>query len=127
MKRFILLSLLLFVIVNGVIVLLRTRLPGWNVAVDPLEYGNAWLFVITMLAFALEVKGVRQANSYAFFRFVYTGMLLKLFLSAGVVLLYALIDRAVLSKGVVLSWLVMYIGYTGIEVKELVRAGKVKQ
>jgi uncharacterized membrane protein len=127
MNRFLVRSLLLFAIFSGLVAMLKSHLPAWNVQPDPLYYGNTWLFVVTTLAFFLEVKGVRQANAYAFFRYVYSGMLLKLFLSVGVVLIYALMDRAALTRGVVLMWLVMYIGYTGLEVMELIRAGKVKQ
>lgn len=127
MKRFLLASFGLFVLANGLVFALKGPLGTWNVAPAPVLYGNAWLFGITLLAFYLELKGVRQTNAYAFFRYVYTGMLLKLFLSVGVVLLYALTDRSALTRGVVLLWLLLYIGYTGLEVCLLVRAGKVKQ
>jgi uncharacterized membrane protein len=127
MKRFLQISVLLFVLVNAALFLLKGQLAGWNMTAPPLVYGNAWLFGITLLAFYLELKGVRQTNAYAFFRYVYTGMLLKLFLSVGVVLLYALTDRAALTRGVVLLWLLLYICYTALEVSGLVREGKVKR
>lgn len=127
MKRFLLASFVLFILACGLVLAFRSPLGGWNVPAAPVLYGNAWLFGITLLAFYLELKGVRQTNAYAFFRYVYTGMLIKLFLSAAVVLLYALADRAALTRGVVLLWLLLYIGYTGLEVLQLVRAGKVKQ
>ena len=127
MKRFLLASLVLFVLASGLVLALRGPLSSWNVPAAPVLYGNAWLFGITLLAFYMELKGVRQTNAYAFFRYVYTGMLLKLFLSVGVVLIYAYADRVALTRGVVLLWLLLYIGYTGLEVLQLVRAGKVKQ
>ena len=47
--------------------------------------------------------------------------------SVGVVLVYAYADRVALTRGVVLLWFLLYIGYTGLEVLQLVRAGKVKR
>jgi hypothetical protein len=126
MKTFLRRSILLFVVVTALVFLLASGLPALNLTWPPLIYGNAWLFGITLLAFYLESKGVRSSNAFAFFRYVYMGLLLKLFLSIGVVLLYALTDRAILTRGVVLTWLLLYIGYTWIEVSLLVRAGKPK-
>ena len=126
MTSFLRIGIALFVLVNILVFALRPYLGGWSLTMPPLLYGNAWLFGITLVAFYLELKGVRQTNAYAFFRYVYIGMLLKLFLSAGVVTLYALTDRSALTRGVVLIWLLLYIGYTGLEVSLLVRAGKVK-
>jgi hypothetical protein len=127
MKPFLRTGILIFVGVCAATWLLKGVLAGWNVAVAPVMYGNAWLFAVTFLAFYFELKGVRHSNAFVFFRYVYAGMLLKLFLSIGAVLLYALEDRSIITRGVGLIWLALYCAYTGLEVSRLIQAGKVKQ
>ena len=127
MKAFVKPASAVFIVVTALAVLGRSFLLRWNINPAPIEYGNAWLFAVTLLAMYFEIKGVRSSNSYAFFRFIYIGMLLKLFLSAGAVLMYALTDREVLTGGVVLVWLCLYAVYSWLEVSTLIHAGKVKQ
>ena len=127
MKAFMKPASIVFIAVCLLAIFGRSLLLKWNVSPAPILYGNAWLFGVTLLAMYFELKGVRSSNSYAFFRFIYIGMLLKLFLSAGVVLVYALTDREALTGGVVLVWLCLYAVYSWLEVSTLIRAGKVKQ
>jgi hypothetical protein len=126
MKSFLQFGIILFVVVNVLIYALKTSLIGWNIPPRALVYGNAWLFGVTLLAFYFESKGVLAADSYAFFRYIYTGMLLKLFLSVGAFVVFVFTDRSAITKGVVLLWLLLYMVYTGIEVSRLTRAGKAK-
>ena len=95
-----------------------------NTPLTAVLYGNAWLFLVTALAYYFERKGVREANSHAFFRWIYTGMLLKMFLCIAAVLAYALADRAAITRGAVLAWLLFYIIYTGVEISMLLRESK---
>lgn len=127
MKPFLTTGILIFILAFALAWFLKPVLAGWNIALSPVLYGNAWLFAVTVLAFYFELKGVKDANAYAFFRYVYIGMLLKLFLSIAAVLIYALADRLVITRGVVLIWLLLYMAYTSLEVSRLIRASKVKQ
>jgi hypothetical protein len=124
MKSFLQLGIIIFVLVNALSFAFKATLASGNISLPPLLYGNAWLFGVTWLSFYFELKGVREKNTHAFFRYVYTGMLLKMFLSIAVVLVYALTDREAITRGAVLLWLLLYIVYTGVEMSRLIKANK---
>ena len=126
MKSFLLSGIIVFALVNALSFFFRATLAAGNISLPPLLYGNAWLFAITGVSFFFELKGVKEKNTQAFFRYVYTGMLLKMFLSIAVVLIYALTNRTALTPMVVVAWLVLYIGYTSIEVSKLLKVNKEK-
>ena len=126
MKSFLLSGIVIFVLVNALSFFFKATLAAGNISLPPLLYGNAWLFLITGVSFFFELKGVKEKNTQAFFRYVYTGMLLKMFLSIAVVLIYALTNRTSLTPMVVVAWLVLYIAYTSIEVSKLLKVNKEK-
>ena len=124
MKLFLLIGIGVFVALNGLCFLLRLPLAAVNTPLMAALYGNAWLLIVTTLAYYFERRGVREANSHAFFRWIYTGMLLKMFLCIAAVVVYAFTDRAAITKGAVLVWLLFYIIYTGVEISLLLRESK---
>jgi hypothetical protein len=124
MKSFLLIGIGIFVLVNALSFAFRVGLASVNIPLPALLYGNAWLFGVTGLSFYFELKGVREKNTYAFLRNVYTGMLLKMFLSIAAVLTYALTDRAAITRGVVLLWVILYVAYTWVEISRLLRFNK---
>ncbi len=124
MKSFLKIGIGLFVVICLIAFGLKSTLSGWNIVPSLVIYGNIFLFGVTFLAFFLEIKGVNQANSHAFFRYVYMGMLLKFFLSVAAFLIFVFVDKEGLSRGLVFIWLLFYLIYTAVEVGTLVRAGK---
>lgn len=126
MRSFLLIGFAIFVLVNVLAFAFKAILISGNVSLPALFYGNAWLLAVTWLSFYFELKGVREKNTHAFFRYVYTGMLLKMFLSIAVVLVYALTNRKAITPMVVLLWLVLYIAYTAVEISGLLKVNKEK-
>jgi hypothetical protein len=124
MRSFLLIGFVIFILVNVFAFAFKAILISGNVSLPPLLYGNAWLLAVTWLSFYFELKGVREKNTHAFFRYVYTGMLLKMFLSIAVVLVYALTNRQAITPVVVLLWLVLYIAYTAVEISRLLKVNK---
>ena len=124
MKSFLKIGIGLLVVISLIAFGLKSTLVGWNVVPALVLYGNLFLFGVTLLAFSLEIKGVNQANSHAFFRYVYMGMLIKFFLSVAAFLAFVFVDKEGLSRGLVFIWLLFYLIYTAVEVGTLVRAGK---
>jgi hypothetical protein len=126
MKSFLQIGAGIFVGVIFLSIVFRTDLTIWNISQSALIYSNIWLFGITALSFSFEVRGVRQKNAHAFFRNIYTGMLLKMFLSIAAVLVFALTDRAAITMTLVLCWLLLYILYTVVEISRLLQVNKEK-
>src|SRR5215207_703784 len=71
--------LLIFVFVSVLTVVFGNRLNELNINSQLLLYGNLLLLLVTAFSFVLYRKALVAANTQAFLRNVYSGMMLKLF------------------------------------------------
>src|SRR5688572_28639193 len=83
--------LLIFVLISSLSLVFGNRLTGWNIDAMLVLFGNLVLFLVTAFSFILYRKALLAANTAAFLRNVYSGMLLKLFIcmAAAFVYIYA--------------------------------------
>jgi FtsH-binding integral membrane protein len=117
---------LVFIILNGIIILIRSFLAENGFDVDTLIYANALLFVISIAGFLFQRKGLQSPNPQAFVRGMYASMMIKLFVSMIAVLVYVLLFRNKINKPAIFAAMVMYIVYTVIEVRTLMKVARKK-
>lgn len=88
--------------------------------------GNFILFLITSFSFILSQRGVNHSNPNVFFRSVYSGIMLKLFICIIAAFIYISINRSHLNKPALFICMGLYLVYTFVEVSVLMKLLKHK-
>jgi hypothetical protein len=119
--------LIIFLIINGLLYLFKTRLAGWHI--EPLIAlgGNLILFSGSVLSFLLFRKGLAHPSSYGFVRMLYAGILLKMGICIIAVLIYAILETGKVNKGAILLCFGFYFIYSFSEVKILTSLSKLQK
>ena len=112
---------LLFVILNGLFIGLRTKLLDWNINQDVLMMGNLLLFVITFFSFLIAVKGLQHKNVNVFMRSVMGSIMVKMFIAIIAAGIYIAIYKKGLNKPALFICMGLYLVYTFLEVSVLTR------
>ena len=114
---------------------MRTRITcGWLVAhadghhtlwrnAELVYEGNAVLFIATAFSFYLYSKALRNNNTQVFLRMMYSSLLVKMVSVLVAMLLYLFVSKDVNKSGIMAS-LALYVVYTYVEVKVLMRLSK---
>ena len=100
---------------------------GWSSRIDVILAGNALLFLCTWLSFYFYARALGNRNMHFFLRMMYTSLLVKMILCVGGALLYALLTGKDRSRAVIFSCFGLYILYTVLEVKILMRMSKLQK
>jgi hypothetical protein len=116
--------LLIFIGLEAAFLLLAAVLLVWGIDYRVLMTGNVLLFVVTTISFVLYIKGLRNQNPHAFVRVMYGSMLIKFFVCLLAVLIYAMIAGAAVNRNGVLGCFILYVIYTYLEVRTLLRMTK---
>ena len=85
--------------------------------------GNFFLFVLTVISFLLLRKAIASSSPQIFVRHFYLSFTIKFFLVAIVALIYGRMAAQV-SRTSIIVCMVLYIVYTFIEMRILLKAGK---
>ena len=88
---------------------------------DVLIIGNLFLFGITLLSFWLMSNGLKTKNTQAFLRGVYGGIMLKLFGCLVAAFIYIMTFKKDVNKPALFLCMGLYIVYTFVEVKALMK------
>lgn len=116
--------LLIFIVLEAVFLLLAAALLVWEIDYRVLMCGNVLLFVVTTISFVLYIKGLRNQNPHVFVRVMIGSMLVKFFVCLVAVLIYGMIARAAVNRNGVLGCFVLYVIYTYLEVRMLLRMNR---
>jgi hypothetical protein len=124
--RFFIRLIIVFSILNGVFVLLKSQLLGAGMHYTVLLAGNIVLAVITWLSYVMARKGLAAANNQVFVRMVYASTLSKLFLCLIGITIYVLIKRPDVSRATIFTLMFLYLVYTVVETLSLYKLLKRK-
>lgn len=116
----------LFIILNGLIIALKTFLDEKGFDRTFLIYANLFLFFISITGFLIQQKAMRSPNTQVFVRGVYVSMMFKMFVTMIVVLTYVLVFRNQLNKPSLFTSMGIYAVYTTIEVMALTKLTRKK-
>jgi hypothetical protein len=89
--------------------------------------GNLFLFILTSVSFWLMANGMKTKNTAAFLRGVYGGMMLKLFGCMIAAAVYIFMFKKDVNKQALFVCMGLYIIYTFIEVKGLMKLSASKK
>ncbi len=112
---------LIFILLNGLFIVFRSRFESWGVDADVLLIANLLLFIITFISFALALKGLKNPNPNAFVRSVYGSMIIKLFAGMIAATIYISIYQKDLNKPALFGSMGLYLLYTFAEVSVLTK------
>lgn len=113
-----------FVLLSLVIVLARMPLVAARFDYRVLLGGNLLLFGVTAISFYLYSKALRGNNPHAFVRMMYGSLLVKMFACLAATLFYAWWAGPAVSRNAIFGCFGLYIIYTWLEVKILMRLSK---
>ena len=113
--------LLIFIVLNALLLVFRSRFEEWNIDADVLLVANLLLFVITLVSFMLALRGLKNPNPNAFVRSVYGSMIIKLFAGMIAATVYISIYQKGLNKPALFGSMGLYLLYTFTEVAVLTR------
>lgn len=89
--------------------------------------GNLLLFIVSLAAFFITFKALKSANPQAFVRAMYGSFMIKFFLIAVAAFIYIMIAKKEVNKPALISCAALYIIYTAIETRALMKLLKQKK
>ena len=96
----------------------------WNMDYLVLSVGNLVLFLATAFSFYLYSKALRNKNVQLFLRMMYSSLLVKMVFCLAATLIYLFVAGKGVNKAAIIGCFVLYMVYTYIEVKVLMRLSK---
>ena len=119
----------LFLVFNLTILVLyeiRGILAQWGIDTTILNIANCIFFLLSVLTFIMQRKALENSNPNVFVRSVMGGMLIKMFVTISVVIVYRLIAGNSVSKVSVFSAMFLYLLYLGVEVAVITKLNRKK-
>lgn len=96
----------------------------WNLDYMVLSVGNTVLFLANAFSFYLYSRALRNKNVQVFLRMMYSSLLVKMVFCLAATLLYLFVSGKEVNKAGILGCFVLYMLYTFMEVKVLMRLSK---
>ena len=115
----------IFVVTSVVFIVARAWLQAqWNMDYRVLLSGNGILFLATGFSFYLYSRALRDANVQVFLRMLYASLLVKMVFCLSATLVYLFLAGKGVSKSAIIGCFCLYVVYTYVEVKVLMRMSK---
>lgn len=111
----------LFILVNAFLLTGKSWMAQKGVSQEVLLAGNLLLFGVSLVAFWMSARSLRSPNPQAFVRAMYGSFLIKFFLLALVAFIYIMMVKKAVNKPALGICAVLYILYTSIEIRGLLR------
>jgi len=96
----------------------------WKMDYLVLSVGNLVLFLATAFSFYLYSRALRNKNAHLFLRMMYSSLLVKMVFCLVATALYLFIAGKEVNKAAIIGCFALYMVYTYIEVKILMRLSK---
>lgn len=119
--------LIIFVFINAFCLTGKAWLVKNGINQEVLLAGNLLLFGVSFAAFFITHRAVRSENPQAFVRAMYGSFMIKFFVVAIVAFIYIMVVKKNVNKPALIACAGLYIIYTFIETKALVKLLKQKK
>lgn len=118
--------IVLFILINASAFLFKNFLHAQGFGIKLLLTANLLLFVLTLLGFFIQMRAIKSTNINAFIRGVYVNLLLKIFIVIIALGIYLFITKGKVNKPSLFTAMGLYILYSSIEVKQLMKISRKK-
>jgi hypothetical protein len=115
---------IVFVVVSALLFGLRFGPAGWHIDYKGLLICNLILYLAFFLSFNLYLKALQNDRVQVFMRMIYGGMFLKMGICIAAALIYFILAGRSISRSVIFGSFALYLIYTFVEVKILMRLSK---
>ena len=112
--------LAVFLLVSVCILSATSLLRRWNADGGVLLGGNGLLFALTAVSYFLHLRSLNHPNPHFFVRMVYSSLLIKMLVCLIAVGVYAWFATTVNKAGILGSF-ILYVVYTFLEVRLLIK------
>ena len=126
-RRSLLPLIILFVLINLLVIILSTSLRHYHIDANVLLAGNALFFVISIISFFIQRRGLYNKNPHVFVRSVMTGMMLKMVICIIAVIAYVYLSGSAYNKRGIFLALFLYLVYLAAEVYTVMKMNKNKK
>lgn len=92
-----------------------------------LNYGNIFVYIVTVVSLHLLSKGINAADTNAFLRNAYGAILIKLFACAGAAFIYIMYSGKNLNKPALFACMGLYLVYTFAELSVIFKLSNAKK
>lgn len=116
-----------FIAISSITALSKNWLEGKGVNLSVLLAGNLLLFLVSLVAFLITHKALRSSNPQAFVRSMYGSFMIKFFVLAVAAFTYIMVMKKNVNKPALIACAALYIIYTGIETRGLLKLLKQKK
>jgi hypothetical protein len=115
---------LFFLIVGLLVIVCKNWLVKWGVDYKVLTSGNLLLFLVTVYSLYFYQRAISHPSTTGFLRNTYSGIMIKLFVCMIVVFIYALTMKGNINQGALFSCIFLYLVYSILEMRSLLRWNK---
>ena len=124
-------KILLPLVVTFFVLAVLIFLPGFFFSNSTINFtvlmiANCLFFLMSLIAFRIQLKAIRNANPNAFVRSVMAGVMIKMFVCIAAVMAYVLLSRFNFNKPAVFISMLLYLVYLVVEVVVLLKLNKRK-
>ena len=118
--------IVLFILINALAFIFKTFLHNQGFGIKFLLTANLLLFCMSVFAFFIQMSGLKSTNINAFIRGVYGSLLVKVFIVIIALGIYLFITKGKVNKPSLFTSMGLYILYTVIEVRQLMKISRRK-
>ena len=118
--------IVLFVLINAAAFLFTSFLHDHGFGIKLLLAANLLLFVLPMAGFIIQMRAIKSANINAFIRGVYVNLLVKIFVVIIGLAIYLFITKGKINKPSLFTAMGLYILYSSLEVRQLMKISRKK-
>jgi uncharacterized BrkB/YihY/UPF0761 family membrane protein len=119
--------LIVFLLLNALALAGKSFLLKQGISQDLLIIGNLLLFVVSFAAYRITYRSLQSTNPQAFVRAMYGGFMIKFFLIAIAAFIYIMARKNDVNKPGLGILAALYILYTFVEIKALLKLLKLKK
>ncbi len=125
-RRFFMPLVLLFIILNGLILVFGNRIDAAGFDRTVLLVANLLFFTVSMTAFFIQRKALQNSNPNVFIRSVMGSMFIKMLVVVAAFVVYILIVRKAVNKLAVFGAMTLYLLYLVTEVTAVMKLNRKK-
>ena len=118
--------IVLFILINALAFIFKTFLHNQGFGIKFLLTANLLLFCLSLLTFFIQMRGLKSTNINAFIRSVYASLLVKIFIVIIALAVYLFITKGKINRPSLFTSMALYILYTFIEVRQLMKISRRK-
>jgi hypothetical protein len=116
----------LFILINPLAFIFKTFLHDNGFGIKFLLTANLLLFCLSLVAFFIQMRGLKSVNINAFVRSVYASLLVKICIVIIALAVYLFITKGKINRPSLFTSMALYILYTFIEVRQLMKISRRK-